>query len=78
MNNISPQYVDGLELHIEELALQLAAAQAKAEADRVDAERYRWLRDKRSVGIDTMLHGNGCKTHTSLEIDAAIDAALKP
>lgn len=43
----------------------------------LDAERYRWLRDKRSVTIDTMLHGNGCRARSVDELDAAIDAAMK-
>lgn len=48
-----------------------------APADALDAKRYRWLRDERSVGIDTMLHGNGCKAHSADELDAAVDAAMK-
>lgn len=66
--------------HLEEAAgllLHLASAlrQVAQEKER-DAQRYRWLRDMRSVAVDTTLHGNGCRTHTAQELDAAIDAAM--
>lgn len=57
--------------HIAALTARLAAAEA-------DAARYRWLREHRSVTIDTALHGNGCRTHTPDELDAATDKLAAP
>ena len=49
----------------------------KIEQLKKDAARYRWLRDERSVTIDTMLHGNGCRARSADELDAAIDERMK-
>ena len=51
-------------------------ATKRLEPARIEAARYRWLRDERSVTIDTMLHGNGCRARSADELDAAIDAAM--
>ena len=50
-------------------------AETENAALRADAERLQYLLDKRSVTIDTMLHGNGCTAHTADELRAAIDSA---
>lgn len=51
-------------------------ATKQLEPVRIEAARYRWLRDERAVTIDTMLHGNGCRARSAAELDAAIDAAM--
>lgn len=42
---------------------------------RVDAERYRRLRDQRQTMLIVGFFGNGCVNRTIEEVDAAIDAA---
>ena len=51
---------------------QIRAALAQQDADKVDADRYRWLRDKRTrEELQIVLCDEG------VELDAAIDAARK-
>lgn len=60
---------------LERLAAELERLAKENAALRADAERLQYLLDKRSVTIDTMLHGNGCTAHTADELRAAIDSA---
>lgn len=62
--------------HCAEIGRCFSATPAAPQQDAIDAARYRWLRDKYSVTIDTMLHGNDCRTRSADELDAAIDAAM--
>ena len=85
------QLIDRLEAENAAQAETIAALRAEVEALKVDAERYRWLRDNDSSGSDLMVcTGFDCETVGSSRVvgtykdclggtalDAAIDAARK-
>lgn len=53
-----------------------AIRQQDKDKDKIDAARYRWLRENRDVMLVTSFFGNGCINRTVEEVDAAIDSAM--
>lgn len=54
----------------------LYAMHKRREQDRIDATRYRWLRERRDVTLITMFFGNGCVNKTIEMAEAALDEAM--